>query len=193
MTSLTRVLLRAAIIPGVVIAYITVSGLTGFCPSCTSIMNCVLGRDGTDENGVPASRPVGASVLGLSGYSLDGGAVPLSSLKQPGKPMIIEVWATWCPPCREQRKTVAAMGEDLTSKVTLVSMSVDNDPRTVRTFLEGAHRADAELMASPEALRAFGGVSAIPTLVFVDSEGNIREVTQGALSGAQLRKKIQGL
>jgi len=48
-------------------------------------------------------------------------------------------------------------------------------------------------MASPEALAAFGGVSAIPTLVFVDSAGNIREVTTGGMSASELKRKIASL
>ena len=191
MNPILKGVLKVAIVPAVVVAYITISGLTGFCPACTSIMNCVLGRD--SDRGDAASASSGGSVLGLTAFSLDGEPVALSSLKQPGKPMLIEVWATWCPPCREQRKINEAMGDELTSRATVVSMSVDKDPRVVKTFLGDAHKSDAELMASPEALRAFGGVSAIPTLVFVDSGGKIREVTTGTMSAGGLKRKIQGM
>jgi thiol-disulfide isomerase/thioredoxin len=192
MNPILKVVLKVAIVPAVVVAYVTISGLTGFCPACTSIMNCVLWRD--DVGAVdPAGAPVGGSVLGLTAYSLDGQPVALSTLKQAGKPMLIEVWATWCGPCREQRKINEAMGEELSSRATVVSMSVDKDPRVVEEFLKSTHRSDAELMASPEALNAFGGVTAIPTLVFVDSGGNIRGVTTGTMSAGELKKKVEGL
>jgi cytochrome c biogenesis protein CcmG/thiol:disulfide interchange protein DsbE len=181
-------ILRAAVIPAVIVGYVTVAGLTGFCPTCKSVVDGVLGRHG------PMERPDGAAptITGLKGFSLEGDPVELASLSK-GKPMIIEVWATWCGPCREQRTIVHGMADELKQKATLVSLSVDNDPRTVSAFLKDHPSEMAELMAPEETLDSFGGVSAVPTLVFVDAQGAIRGVEAGVHSASLLRARIDEL
>lgn len=179
--------LRAAVVPAVVIAYIAVAGTTGFCPSCKEIVDGVRGKH------APMTRPASAAptIAGLTGYTLDGEPVELST--NAGKPMIIELWATWCGPCHRQRAIISEMGDELTSKTSLVALSVDTDPRIVSKFLQDHPSNMIELMAPPETLGAFGGVTAVPTLVFVDASGAIRGVASGVHSASLLRARVAEL
>jgi thiol-disulfide isomerase/thioredoxin len=178
--------LRLGVIPVAIASYITVAGLTGFCPSCKAVVD---GIRGLHE---PMSRPASAapSIAGLAGVSLEGESVPLATA---GKPMIIELWATWCGPCHRQRAIIKEMGAELSSKVTLVGMSVDTDPRAVAKFLADKPSGMLELMAPPETLVAFGGVTAVPTLVFVDASGAIRGVASGVHSASLLKARVAEL
>lgn len=182
-----KLALRIAVIPAAVGAYITIAGLTGFCPSCKAITDSVRGRY------EPMSRPAGAaaSISGLTGYTLEGEPVALSS--HAGAPMILEFWATWCGPCRRQREIIHTLAPELAGKVAVVSLSVDTDPRLVRSFLDKAPPSAIELLAPPELQAAVGGISAVPTLVFVDAAGEIRGVAQGVHSARELRARIAEL
>lgn len=179
--------LRLALIPAAVIAYISIAGLTGFCPSCKAVVDSVLGRH------APMAKPAAAapSIAGLNGYTLEG--EPVALMTHAGKPMIIEVWATWCPPCRTQRGIIHEMADELRGKVSLVALSVDTNPKVVSDFLAKHPSEMVELMAPPETLAAFGGVQAVPTLVFVDAKGTIRGVETGVHSAGTLRARISEL
>lgn len=178
--------IRLGVIPAAIASYVTVAGLTGFCPSCKAVVDGIRGRH------EPMSRPASAaaSIAGLSGVSFEGENVPLVTA---GKPMIIELWATWCGPCHRQRGIIKEMGEELSSKATLVAMSVDTDPRVVAKFLAEKPSGMLELMAPPETLAAFGGVTAVPTLVFVDASGAIRGVASGVHSASLLKARVAEL
>ncbi len=182
--------LRIAAIPAAIVAYIAVAGTTGFCPGCKSIVDGVLGRCTAAEQApaVGAARP--DSITALTAFTLEGKPANLSSYI--GKPIIIELWATWCPPCREQRQIIHDMGKDISRRASVISMSVDRDPATVRTFLEDHPMSPVELMATPETQRALK-VEAVPVLVFVDKTGKIREVITGMQTAEQLTQRLDAL
>jgi len=183
---------KYAIIPAGVVTYVAISGTTGSCPACTAIVNAVTGRGGQEAAAAPAPG-LAPSIAGIHGVSLDGQSVALEDLLEPGKPMIVDLWATWCGPCRAQRHTFKKMGEDLSELATLVAMSVDRGSDVVKSFIS-THGSDAtELMATPEAIRAFGSPAGIPTLVFISSDGQIRDVVTGAQSAGRLKKRLAAI
>lgn len=185
-----RWLLRAAIVPAIVVGYITVAGLTGFCPTCSGIVDAVLGRESGPVTPIAPGEPRG-SVAKLAAYSISGEPVALD--KYLGKPVIFDVWATWCGPCRTQRKIIHSLDPEFLKTVSIVGLSTDNDPRLVESFVATHPSGATDLMSTPELLREFGGVSAIPTLVFVDAQGRIRHVASGVHSARELRRRVQGL
>lgn len=60
---------------------------------------------------------------------LDGSALPFSSLLSDGKPVVIEFWATWCPPCRKTLPTLLTLARDHGDDLVVVGLSVE-DPST---------------------------------------------------------------
>lgn len=182
--------MRVAIIPAVVIGYVTIAGLTGFCPTCAGIMDTVLGRDNAPVTPIAPGAPKG-SITKLTAYTIAGEHVSLD--KYLGKPVIIDVWATWCGPCRTQRDIIHKLDPEFLKTVSIVSLSTDNDPRLVESFLAKHPSEATDLMSTPEILREFGGVSAIPTLVFIDAQGRIRDIGSGVHSARELRRRVKGL
>lgn len=176
--------LKVLAIPAIVVAYIAVAGTTGFCPNCTKVVDTVLGRGG--------STGATQSIAGLTARDLDGGTVKLDDYL--GRPVILDFWATWCPPCLKQRQVFAAMASELEESAQLVALSVDQGgPDAVKAHLaDSDHAIGVELMATDELSRLFN-VSAIPTLVFVDAQGNVREVVTGSLDAAAIRTRLAKL
>lgn len=98
-----------------------------------------------------------------------------------GRVVLVELWATWCPPCRS---TLRWLGE-LTKKypreeLAIVALAVESQKAEV---LEARDQLASPLnfvMATPELARAFGDVSAVPTILVFDQRGQTSAVFFGA-------------
>lgn len=186
-TPMTKWGRRLAIVGAAVVGYVVVMGTTGYCPICTGIMDRVLGRSDTPIEPGAAK----ASIAELKVYDLEGQPVSLAAYV--GKPTIIDVWATWCPPCRTQRNVIHDLDAEFLKTVNIVSLSTDRSPAEVKSFIANHPSNITDLMSSPEALQAFGGVRSIPTLVFVDPAGRVRDVGVGVHSASELKRRVLGL
>ena len=186
MASKTVTALKWLAIPGAVVGYVVISGLTGFCPTCVGIMDTVLGRDATQ-----VSLSESSNIADLTARDLDGEPVGLDQFL--GKPTIVELWATWCGPCRTQRDIMAEMAPEFAGEVNIVALSVDSGADVVRRHLAGHEAIGAELMATPEVVAAMGNPAGIPAIGFVDASGALREVRMGVQSAEQIRKALKRL
>jgi uncharacterized protein (TIGR03435 family) len=102
----------------------------------------------------------------------------------PGRALLIEFWATWCVPCRENIPHLNQLADQFqTSGIDFVSLS--GEPReTVKRFLED-HPMHGIVALDPDGAmaNAFGGVG-LPTTVLIDSTGTIAAITQPAMVNA---------
>lgn len=135
-----------------------------------------------------AKEFIGKPVPELTGKALDGTAITLSILR--GKPVLLDFWATWCGPCRQQMPFIAKLYSE-TKDQGLLLLGVDDDrtPEKAIGFLKEHHYDwpslfDGETKAAREKFK----VSAIPTLVLIDKEGQTTEYQVG--SGAETEKAI---
>ncbi len=151
--------------------------------------------------------PALAAIL-LAGCSFGGGAkgpVPAASRKRVGhvefldasgarrslaefngKVIVVDVWATWCPPCRASLPEVAALQKGGGERFVVLPISVDRGGwGDVRPFLEANPRLglEAYLPAGPGALEPFGEIRGIPTTLILDRHGRLRERWSGYSPG----------
>ncbi|WP_274651927.1 peroxiredoxin family protein [Paenibacillus humicola] len=115
---------------------------------------------------------------------LEGRPVRLSDFK--GKKVLINFWATWCPPCRVELPHMQKFYEDYESKGTVI-LGVNLTPTernadSIRTFVR-EQGLSFPIVLDPEGdvMDTFQ-VMAYPTTYLLDSEGVIREKFQGAIS-----------
>jgi len=185
--SIGKTAIALAAIPGAIAAYVAIAGTTGFCPTCTGLMDSVLGR-----TTAAATTGFPETLAGLKATTLTGEMVALDSFV--GKPVILDFWATWCPPCNAERAILSSMHDELQGKVHVVALSVDTvSPEAVQDHItKSGHGEKNDLMDSAGVAQAFG-VTGIPTLVFVDATGKVRKVVTGVQSADDLRREIAAL
>lgn len=117
-----------------------------------------------------------------------GGSVPLRSLA--GAPTVVNLWASWCAPCKEELPAFSRLETDAGGKVRVLGVASQDR--------EGAARADAERLPFPSLFDGSGellrGIQrrALPVTVLLDASGRVREVYQGApLTDATLRALVR--
>ena len=103
---------------------------------------------------------------------VDGKAITTASLK--GKVVIVNFWATWCPPCRAEIPDLIALQDKYKDQLQIIGISDDEDPpATVKKWAD-AHRMNYPIVMSTDALRkAFVGVQALPTSFLLDRDSRL--------------------
>ncbi len=124
---------------------------------------------------------------------LDGGALPLGALK--GRVVLVNFWATWCPPCRAEMPGLEKVYADKRAAgFTVVGISMDQSPRQqVASFLHDHAIEYPVAMATVEAVAAFGGVNDLPTSFLIDRKGRVRYTVRGMFAGVTLRAAVDRL
>ncbi len=160
-----------------------------------AVLVAVLGTYGSFQTGaaaanLPSSPRVGALAPDFALASLDGRTVRLADLR--GQPVVLNFWATWCPPCRAEMPEFDALHRERPD-LAIFAVDVQEDASSVRRF-------QAELgLAFPLLLDADGRVwsayqtRGLPTTYIVDRDGILRDVNVGPLNRDLLARKLARL
>jgi thiol-disulfide isomerase/thioredoxin len=109
---------------------------------------------------------------------LDGRPVTADDLE--GKAVLVEFWATWCPPCRVTLAWLGELQRRHAGKLVVLAAAIESDEADVRRIRAELGLELRMAMGTPEMARAFGDLSALPTLFVFDREGR----TLGSFFGA---------
>jgi cytochrome c biogenesis protein CcmG/thiol:disulfide interchange protein DsbE len=119
----------------------------------------------------------------------------LTSDQVAGRVVVVEFWATWCPPCRSTLEWLASLQGKYGDNLAVMALSVESPEDEVRKMVSGMSGDLRWAITTPEVARAFGDVVAVPTLFLFDRQGKTAEVWYGASPELHERveKKIDGL
>ncbi|MBX3747462.1 MAG: redoxin domain-containing protein [Verrucomicrobiae bacterium] len=151
------------------------------------------------------SQIAGIRSLGASGFeawhgrvapdfevtTLDGRTMRLESLK--GRRVILDFWATWCPPCVKEIPHFIRLHEEYGEGELVILGISGEDESALETFVRTRKIPYPVASADGAGLPApFSEVRAIPTTFFLDREGIIRHVAVGYHDLASLRAQVEG-
>lgn len=131
-----------------------------------------------------ATQPLPA----LQVLAIDGTPVSLNSYA--GKPIVLNLWATWCPPCRREMPMLAKAQSDYPG-VTFLMVNQGEEARALRAFLEQQDLKFSHVLldASSKAMQTYGS-RGLPTTLFFDAQGKLVDSHMGELTAARLKEAI---
>jgi thiol-disulfide isomerase/thioredoxin len=133
-----------------------------------------------------------AAVPAFTLTALDGH--PLSSSDWRGKVVLVNFWATWCPPCRAEIPDLIALQNKYRDKLVVVGISEDDGPvEDVKRFVAEQKMTYPVAMTSPELRKIFRGVVALPTTFIIDPDGKLEQKHIGMLNAAETEAETRVL
>ncbi len=151
----------------------------------------------TTPGAMPAMAAKSAAALPKLGAApewklqdLAGKPVTFADFK--GKVVVVDFWATWCPPCREEIPGYVELQNKYgTDRLVIVGISLDQaGPEVVKAFATKFGVNYPLVMGDEAVVSAFGGVAALPTTFLIDSQGQIRDRKEGMESKEDYEQKI---
>jgi cytochrome c biogenesis protein CcmG, thiol:disulfide interchange protein DsbE len=119
---------------------------------------------------------------------LQGPRVSLADLK--GKPALINFWASWCEPCREEAPELARLSRSLHGHAAVVGIDYTDQEDHARDFLRRYGWTFAVLADPDGVYGGHYGFSGLPTTIVLDSEGRIAATLRGPQSVASFRRAL---
>lgn len=150
-------------------------------------------REGSATAGrIPAPR-AGFLAPDFSLNTPTGETLRLSGLR--GQAVLVNLWATWCPPCRAEMPTIQKMYDEYRNQgftVLAVNMTYQDDPFAVELFMQKYGLTFPLLLEETGEVAKDYELRSLPSSYFIDRQGAIREVVIGGpMSEASLRTHIE--
>ena len=110
-----------------------------------------------------------------------------------GKITVINLWASWCPPCRREMPALAQAEQDY-PQVQFVLVNQGEDADQIKAFLQ-QHKMDFKhILLDPQGLTATKtGMFGLPSTLFFDADGRLVDTHMGELTHAALKQKIHNI
>lgn len=122
---------------------------------------------------------------------LNGKVVRLSDLR--GKPVVVNFWATWCPPCREEIPAFIELQRKYGPEgLTIVGVAMDDSgAATVADFVKKNGINYAVAMPTADVVQRYGGVDALPTTFYIGRDGRVVQTVTGLISPRAMEENVR--
>jgi thiol-disulfide isomerase/thioredoxin len=133
-----------------------------------------------------------ANVPPFTAPDLAGRQVSTEALR--GKVVLVNFWATWCPPCREEIPDLVALQQKYPEQLQIIGISQDSAPAAVvQQFAAARGMNYPTVMSTPEIEKLFPGVYALPTTFVIDREGRLAKKHVGMLNASLIETEARAL
>lgn len=138
------------------------------------------------------ASPLGSKPLDGKLESIEGEKIRLSKLR--GEPLFLELWATWCLPCRAQAKVVDSLSEDFSRLgVQVLSVNEGEERSLVESFLADTPSKYPVVLDRWQVVANQLQAEQLPTLVLLDAEGVVVALRVGMTSREDVLEMLEAL
>ena len=147
----------------------------------------ISGCGGEPESSV---AQVGELAPGFQLQDLDGQSVVLGNFRD--KPLLLNFWATWCPPCRSEMPYIQQVYDEWPDKgLVVLAINVGESSAKVKEFMQSYGLSFPVLLDTTEEVARIYNIGGIPTTFFIDGDGIIQAKIIGAFpSKAAIEKNL---
>jgi len=138
------------------------------------------------------ASPVFAAPFEFSAEDVNGKMHTLSNER--GNWVVINIWATWCPPCRKELPELAAFAREHAKdhiKIWGLSVDTDDSPGELALFADANNIGYPIFKISPRVLAVFGNLPGIPTTFLINPQGELVARHVGGITGQELSQMIK--
>ncbi len=109
-----------------------------------------------------------------------------------GKVVLLDFWATWCAPCREETPRLVALQEKYRQqRFQIIGISLDDDAAPVRAFRREMKMNYPVAVGNAALAERYGGILGLPVAFLIDCHGRIRARWDGEIDVAAVEREIQ--
>lgn len=119
---------------------------------------------------------------------LSGRVVSVSDHRDKG--VMVNFWATWCPPCRDEMPLIQKYADRFSDDLVVLAVNLGEDEETVRNFIEEFQLDLIVLLDPTKVVASLYRIHAYPTTMFIDQEGVIRATHIGELNELLLTRYL---
>lgn len=110
-----------------------------------------------------------------------------------GKWVLVNYWATWCPPCLEEIPDLIALHSNSKNNIVVIGIALDyRNPKQVTDFAEGLLVNYPIVLGSAQVVRQIGPVQGLPTTYLYNPDGKMVAQQVGAITRAAVESYIAG-
>lgn len=143
------------------------------------LLLCALGATGPARAGTPGEVMVGQPLREATIRGLNGPPRRLSEFR--GKPLIINVWASWCAPCRQEMASLDRLAWlEVAHDFNIIGISTDDYPERALGWLKDSHATISQFIDARLQMENMLGASHLPLTVLVGADGRVLEKVYGS-------------
>lgn len=156
---------------------------------------CSSSESGGDSKSENENKTAATSAPQISFAAFDLNGQQHTYQQYAGKPLIVNFWGTWCPPCKREMPDLQRIYNEYGPKgLEIIGLAVErnpNDVERVRNFVNQFGYDWVMLMANIDAKRSLGMGSGVPYTLFVDREGNVIHKHTGWMSYDMFKTQVE--
>ncbi|MGA2776714.1 MAG: TlpA disulfide reductase family protein [Steroidobacteraceae bacterium] len=144
-----------------------------------ALLLCVAVAAAATHAATPEEIPIGGVLRPADLQGLNGPSQKLSAFR--GKPLLINVWASWCGPCRSEMASLERLAWlERAQYFAIIGISTDDDADQARLALQESHATISHFIDRHLQMENMLGAMKLPLTVLVDADGRVLERFYGA-------------
>ena len=175
-----------------ILAGAVLAALVLVAAACSQSAGPSSGAGGRPQPGetAPTLARVGALAPDFTVKGIDGTRINLARFR--GKAVFINVFATWCPPCKEELPQIVASYPKYSDKIVFLGLDEQEEAGQVTPFVKQFHIA-FQVGLDPGTFAEKYEVGSIPESVFIDKYGVVRKIWRGFLPAGELHDGLSAI